>query len=117
MVLTKKQKWCILFLAIAGILIYYFLYKRNKAGANKLAGSIVGQSSSYVGPQDCAENCNLPYNNRIIFCYKNSDGMPSAELNACLNKADKLKQDCLGKCDKSLPPDKDLTQIISTLQN
>jgi len=116
MVLTKKQKWCILFLAIAGILIYYFLYKRNKAGANKLAGSIAGQSS-YVGPQDCAENCNLPYNNRIIFCYKNSDGMPSAELNACLNKADKLKQDCLGKCDKSLPPDKDLTQIISTLQN
>lgn len=112
MVLTKKQKWCILFLAIAGILIYYFLYKRNKAGANKLAGSIAGQSS-YVGPQDCAENCNLPYNNHVLLCYK-----IGSDLQNCLSNAERMKQDCLGKCDKSLPPYKDLTQIISTpLQN
>jgi len=68
-----------------------------------------GGERSYVGPQDCAENCDLPYENYVLFCYDKQDGSQ-----ACLDKAEALKRECLMKCSQSLPQEKDLSEIITT---
>ena len=62
----------------------------------------------YVGPQDCAENCNFPYNNRVVRCY---DGN---RIEECLNQANLMKQACLMKCDKSLPRYKNIETKVNT---
>jgi|LakMenE18May11ns_1017448.scaffolds.fasta_scaffold9926201_6 hypothetical protein len=62
----------------------------------------------YVGPQDCAENCNFPYNSRVVKCY---DGN---RIEECLNQANLMKQACLMKCDKSLPIYKNIETKVNT---
>jgi hypothetical protein len=132
----------LLIIIIGGVLIYlYYLKNKKKAvvkptrsvDKNNNYGLIVTtnnnpvptvvsdevsnetkvSSSDYVGPQDCAENCNRPYNNYILSCYKKHT-MPGIQLDGCLQSAEKNKQDCLGKCSEAIPRYKDLTQDIST---
>ena len=62
----------------------------------------------YVGPQDCAENCDFPYNSRVVKCY---DGN---RIEECLNQANLMKQACLMKCDKSLPRYKNIETKVNT---
>jgi hypothetical protein len=62
----------------------------------------------YVGPQDCAENCNFPYNSRVVKCY---DGN---RIEECLAQANLMKQACLMKCDKSLPRYKNIEIKVNT---
>lgn len=125
--LSGKNIGYIALLAIAGVLIYYFFFKKEEivketiSNENKSANQdlldklksdktiLKQQNSSYVGPQDCSENCNLPYNNRVLFCYDKRNGS-----NECLEHAKRLKQDCLGKCSNSLPPYLDINQEVST---
>jgi hypothetical protein len=98
---TKKQLIIFTILAlIAGIVIYYLFFKKKKV-----------KEQSYVGPQDCAENCNLPYDNHILLCHKQF-GIGN-ELSSCIANAERMKQDCLGKCDKSLPVTLDLSEVIN----
>ena len=121
--LSGKNICYITLLAIAGVLIYYFFFRNTdkKSQKTSLAGNPTAEkikeeikieedkSSKYVGPQDCAENCNLPYNNRVLFCYDKQNGSDE-----CLKKAEKYRQECLGKCDESLPPHIDLSQEVAT---
>ncbi len=133
--LSGKNIGYIALLAIAGVLIYYFFFKKevvgktskiasgnngstgsenksdNQSALDKIkdAKTILKQNSNYVGPQDCSENCNLPYNNRVLFCYDKRNG--SIE---CLEQAKRLKEECLGKCSDSLPRYLDINQEVST---
>lgn len=133
--LSGKNIGYIALLAIAGVLIYYFFFKKevvgnkrnvntsgNTGSENKSANQDLLEEikkkkdaekfknvSSYVGPQDCSENCNLPYNNRVLFCYDKRNG--STE---CLEQAKRLKEECLGKCSNSLPRYLDINQEVST---
>lgn len=131
--LSGKNIGYIALLAIAGVLIYYFFFKKEVVGKtskkanNGVSGSenksdnqsaldkikdaktILKQNSNYVGPQDCSENCNLPYNNRVLYCYNKRNGSID-----CLEKAKRLKEECLGKCSESLPRYLDINQEVST---
>ena len=138
--LSGKNIAYITLLAIAGVLIYYFFFKKKvgesksvlpeEPKSGKHVDGAVGQvvsirvteaqtentpvpvsEQAYVGPQDCAENCNLPYHNRLLFCYNRMNGS-----NDCFDKADKLKQECLGKCSDSLPRYKNLEEVATPLQ-
>ena len=132
--LSGKNIGYIALLAIAGVLIYYFFFKKevveNKRNANtgntgsenksanqdlldeikkKKDAEKFKNVSNYIGPQDCSENCNLPYNNRVLFCYDKRNGSTD-----CLEQAKRLREECLGKCSDSIPPDIDLSQEVST---
>ena len=122
--LSGKNIGYITLLAIAGVVIYYFFFRNKPTTVNKIVAPANAptdskvktevtnnseNSNNYVGPQDCSENCNLPYNNRILFCYDKRNG--SGE---CLQKAEKYRQECLGKCTESLPPHKNLDQQVAT---
>ena len=116
--LTKKH-WILIGFLIAAIVIYYCFF-RKKTTDKKVGdtGSIVpsqpivsapSTEQSYVGPQDCAENCDIPYDRQIVACYEKFDGSTQ-----CLDHVEAMRQECLGKCDKSLPPNIDLSEIIET---
>ena len=137
--LDNKNIGYIALLAIAGVLIYYFFFNKkeepvgvhgfkkpsdkaklvsdNPSPNQDLLDEIKKNKnaekfqnvSSYVGPQDCAENCDTPYSRMVVYCNEKQNGS-----NECLKKASKMKQECLGKCDKSLPPYIDLTQEVAT---
>jgi len=113
--LTKKH-WILIGILIAVVVIYYCFFRKTtdkKVGnTNPIVPSqpvVSGSDQSYVGPQDCAENCNIPHDRQIVNCYDKHDG--STE---CLNHAERMRQECLGKCDQSIPPNRDLSEVIAT---
>ena len=129
MLLGKNIKYIAL-LAIAGVLIYYFFFRKKSATISvekpvSNSGSVpeikpvetseseTPVSSDYVGPQDCAENCDTPHGNLVLSCY-NKIGMPGLELDACLNNAEIKRQECLGKCSQTIPRYINLDQNIAT---
>jgi hypothetical protein len=132
--LSGKNIGYIALLAIAGVLIYYFFFKKevvgktlrtstgntgseNKSNNQDLLYELKKKKdaekfknvSNYVGPQDCSENCNLPYNNRVLYCYNKRNGSTD-----CLEQAKRLKEECLGKCSEALPRYLDINQEVST---
>jgi hypothetical protein len=137
--ISGKNIGYIALLAIAGVLIYYYFFRKKKADSGKegantantgtkttgrhvdrdlTAGMIVSlkpetkpSEQSYVGPQDCAENCNLPYHNRLLYCYERMDGRAD-----CLEKAERFKQECLAKCSDTIPRYKNLEEVATPLQ-
>lgn len=131
--ISRKNITYITLLAIAGVLIYYFFFRKKSGAAEKTVSggntggnipkgfipspspeiSEVSISSDYVGPQDCAENCDLPHGNLVLSCY-NKISVPGLELDACLNDAERNRQECLGKCSQTIPRYINLDQNIET---
>jgi hypothetical protein len=70
--------------------------------------SDINLETGYIGPQDCAENCDYPYDRRVVDCYKKTD------YQSCLDKAKITKQLCVSKCDQAMPRYMNVEQIVNT---
>ena len=119
----SRNQMVMIGILVAGVLIY-LLYFRKKPikkviGAPQflnppkkdLAKENVGtdkntqvqqpQETSYVGPQDCIENCNSIYDMATVKCLGKYNGGNGTDL--CLQNAEFIKNKCIGKCPNAYP--------------